>query len=109
MMKYFGMPIQASAHAAEIDQMTSLVHGLMLVLFIGWGLYFAFVLFRFRRGANPTASYAGAKGKLVIVAAADATPGNHNLAVKATATFNGQKLTADQVVPIVIEKVEQTK
>jgi hypothetical protein len=49
------------------------------------------------------------EGKLVIVAAANATPGNHNLAVKATAMFNGQKQTADQVVPIVIEKVEQTK
>jgi hypothetical protein len=48
-------------------------------------------------------------GKLVIAAAANATPGNHNLAIKATATFNGQKLSADQVVPIVIEKVEPTK
>ena len=64
MMNYFGMPIQASAHAAEIDQMTSLVHWLMLVLFIGWGLYFVFVVFRFRRGANPRASYVGAKGKI---------------------------------------------
>ncbi len=64
MMKYFGMPIQASVHAAEIDQMTSLVHWLMLVLFIGWGLYFVFVVFRFRSGANPKASYVGAKGKI---------------------------------------------
>src|SRR5439155_10582916 len=58
------MPIQASTHAAEIDQMTILVHWLMLVLFVGWGAFFVYVLFRFRRGANPKASYAGAKGKL---------------------------------------------
>jgi cytochrome c oxidase subunit II len=57
-------PKQASAHAAEVDQMTILVHWLMLVLFIGWGLFFIFVLFRFRRGANPKASYSGAKGKI---------------------------------------------
>src|SRR6266446_8792816 len=57
------MPIQASTHAAEIDQMTILVHWLMLVMFVGWGAFFVFVLLRFRRGANPTASYAGAKGK----------------------------------------------
>jgi len=57
------MPIQASTHAAEIDQMTILVHWLMLVMFVGWGAFFVFVLFRFRRGANPSASYAGAKGK----------------------------------------------
>src|SRR5881394_3850520 len=59
-----GMPVQASHHAAEIDQMTILVHWLMLVLFVGWGAFFIFVLFRFRKGANPRASYTGAKGKL---------------------------------------------
>jgi cytochrome c oxidase subunit II len=62
MLKY--MPIQASAHAAEIDHMTVLVHWLMLVLFVGWGIFFLFVLVRFRRGANPRASYTGAKGKI---------------------------------------------
>jgi cytochrome c oxidase subunit II len=57
------MPLQASQHAAEIDHMTVLVHWLMLVMFVGWGAFFLFVLVRFRRGANPTASYVGAKGK----------------------------------------------
>ena len=57
------MPLQASAHAAEIDYMTVLTHWLMLVLFVGWGGFFLFVLVRFRRGANPKADYAGAKGK----------------------------------------------
>jgi cytochrome c oxidase subunit 2 len=57
------MPLQASQHAAEIDHMTVLVHWLMLIMFIGWGAFFLFVLVRFRKGANPTASYAGAKGK----------------------------------------------
>ena len=56
-------PIQASTHAAEVDHMTILVHWLMLVLFIGWGSFFLFVLFRFRKGANPKASYTGAHGK----------------------------------------------
>jgi len=64
MMNFLGMPVEASAHAAEIDHMTILVHWLMLVLFVGWGAFFLFVLFRFRRGANPRASYIGAKGKI---------------------------------------------
>ncbi|HKB13725.1 MAG TPA: hypothetical protein VKD69_23820 [Vicinamibacterales bacterium] len=64
MLNYLGLPVQASAHAAEIDQMTSLVHWLMAILFVGWGAFFVFVLFRFRKGANPTASYTGAKGKI---------------------------------------------
>ena len=64
MLKYLGMPVQASTHAAELDQMTVLVHWLMLVMFVGWGIFFVFALFRFRRGANPKASYTGAKGKI---------------------------------------------
>ena len=64
MHEFLKMPIQASSHAAEIDQMTVLVHWLMLVMFVGWGLFFIFVLFRFRKGAHPVASYTGAKGKI---------------------------------------------
>ncbi|HEY1910152.1 MAG TPA: hypothetical protein VGG73_04480 [Vicinamibacterales bacterium] len=64
MLNYLGLPVEASTHAGEIDQMISLVHWLMLVLFVGWGLYFIFVLFRFRKSANPKASYSGAKGKI---------------------------------------------
>jgi len=63
MLNYLGMPVAASAHAGEIDQMIVLVHWLMLVLFVGWGAFFVFVLVRFRKGANPKASYDGAKGK----------------------------------------------
>jgi cytochrome c oxidase subunit 2 len=64
MLEWLGLPVQASTHAAELDHMTVLIHWLMLVLFVGWGLFFMYVLFRFRRGANPKASYEGAKGKL---------------------------------------------
>ena len=64
MFNNLGMPVQASTHAAELDQMNMLVHWLMLVMFVGWGIYFVYVLFRFRSGANPTASYTGAKGKI---------------------------------------------
>ena len=63
MLNFLGMPVAASAHAGDIDQLIVLVHWLMFVLFIGWGIFFVFVLVRFRRGANPTASYGGAKGK----------------------------------------------
>jgi cytochrome c oxidase subunit 2 len=64
MLNYLGLPVQASTHAADIDHMMVMVHWLMLVLFVGWGLFFLFALFRFRRGANPKASYTGAKGKI---------------------------------------------
>lgn len=45
-----------------IDLLMRLVHVLMLALFAGWAIYFVYVLFRFRRGRQPKASYAGAKG-----------------------------------------------
>jgi len=64
MLNLLGMPAAASAHAGEIDQMIVLVHWLMAVLFVGWGAFFVFVLVRFRKNANPHASYVGVKGKL---------------------------------------------
>jgi cytochrome c oxidase subunit II len=64
MLQYLGMPVAASAHAADVDSLIVIVHWLMLIMFVGWGAFFLFVLVRFRRGANPKASYTGAKGKL---------------------------------------------
>ncbi len=55
------LPVNASAHGPEIDQLMALLHWLMAILFVGWGLYFIFVLFRFRAGKNTTASYTGVK------------------------------------------------
>jgi cytochrome c oxidase subunit 2 len=51
-----------SAHGHRIDALIGALHWLMLVLFVGWGAYFLFVLFRFRAGGNPKADYHGAKG-----------------------------------------------
>ncbi len=59
MLKWF--PIQASAHAAQIDQMTIIMHWAMLALFVGWGSFFLFTVFRFNRKWHPRADYAGVK------------------------------------------------
>ena len=67
MLDWLGMPIAASAHAGEVDQIMVLVHWLMLALFVGWGAFFTYVLFRFRRRRNPTASYTGARGRFASV------------------------------------------
>lgn len=61
--QFLGMPDRAAAHAAEIDYMMSLVHWLMALLFVGWGVYFIYVLVRFRASKNPVASYDGTDGK----------------------------------------------
>jgi len=54
-----GLPVAASAHAAEVDHTMVLVHILMAVLFIGWMGFFLFTLYRFRRKRNPVADYKG--------------------------------------------------
>lgn len=59
LLRSLGLPIAASAHAGEVDRLIVLLHWLMAVLFIGWAVYFMYVLFRFRRGANPKANYTG--------------------------------------------------
>ena len=61
MQELLGLPLQASAHAAEIDQIIVIVHWLMLVLFVGWGAFFIYTLVRFRASANPQADPAGVK------------------------------------------------
>jgi len=63
MASWLGLPVQASAQAAELDQITILVHGLMALLFIGWSVFFAYVLIRFRRGRQPSADYRGVRGR----------------------------------------------
>jgi cytochrome c oxidase subunit II len=57
-----GLPPDASAHGLELDKLTAIVHWFMIVLFVGWGLFFLYCLFRFRKKAHPVASYGGAKG-----------------------------------------------
>jgi cytochrome c oxidase subunit II len=58
-----GLPLNASAHGGELDALLAMVHWLMIVLGVGWGLFFLYTLWRFRAKRNPVASYAGAKGK----------------------------------------------
>jgi cytochrome c oxidase subunit 2 len=65
MMKFFsdllGLPVLASEHGQSVDDLIIYVHWLMIVLFIGWLAYFAYVLFRFHRSRHPKADYLGAR------------------------------------------------
>src|SRR5580765_8260763 len=61
MNKLLGLPVLASEHGQDVDNLIIYVHWLMIALFIGWLSYFAFVLFRFHRSRNPKADYVGVK------------------------------------------------
>ena len=49
MEKFLGqwMPVDASEHGPMIDHLIVWTHWLMLVLFVVWGVYFLYVLWRF--------------------------------------------------------------
>jgi cytochrome c oxidase subunit 2 len=63
MLDILRMPPAASAHAADVDQLMVLIHWLMVMLFVGWSVFFLYVLIRFRRSAHPRASYDGLRGR----------------------------------------------
>lgn len=59
MIKLLGLPPLASEHGADVDKLILYVHWLMAALFVGWFIYFLYVIFRFRSASNPKANYAG--------------------------------------------------
>jgi cytochrome c oxidase subunit 2 len=61
MEKLLGLPVLASEHGKDVDNLIIYVHVLMIVLFVGWLAYFAYSLFRFHRSRNPKADYVGVK------------------------------------------------
>ena len=60
LLRYFGLPtFSASTQGPAIDDINVLAHWLMAILFVGWGAFFIYTLFRFRASKNPKADYQG--------------------------------------------------
>lgn len=53
----WGLPINISTHGDKIDLLIHTLHIIMLVLFVGWLIYFVAVLFRFRARPGHKATY----------------------------------------------------
>ena len=45
--EHLGLPVNASSHGLMLDQMNGWVHWLMIILFVGWGIFFIVTLFKF--------------------------------------------------------------
>jgi cytochrome c oxidase subunit 2 len=63
---FFPLPPLASLEGQRIDLVMYLVHILMFALFAGWGIFFIFVLWRFRQKKNPKGSYHGLSNRLSV-------------------------------------------
>ena len=62
LLQKLGLPkVSASTQGPGIDQIISLTHWLMLILFVGWGIFFIYTLIRFRSSNNTKAEYSGVK------------------------------------------------
>ena len=53
------MPILSAEKSFIVDQLNGIVHILMFVLMIGWGIFFIYCLIRFSNRNNPKANYHG--------------------------------------------------
>src|SRR5207248_9481021 len=59
--EFLGQPPNASSHGYQIDHIIEFCHWFMGALFLGWSLFFIFVLIRFRKGRHPAADQAGVR------------------------------------------------
>jgi cytochrome c oxidase subunit II len=62
-MNWLGLPEIASSHGGDIDRIVSIVHLLMVVIFVGWSALFLYMLVRFRQRKQPQAVYGGLASK----------------------------------------------
>jgi len=61
--RLMGMPENASEHGYTIDHMLEFCHWFMLILAVGWSIFFVYTLWRFRAGKSPKADYYGVRTK----------------------------------------------
>jgi cytochrome c oxidase subunit 2 len=59
-----GLPELASTNGKAVDDLMVYVHWLMLVLFVGWSIYFGYTLWRFNVRRSPVADHEGSKSKI---------------------------------------------
>lgn len=58
---YLGLPPVASESGAQVDNLIIYVHYLMTALFVGWGIFFVYTLYRFNQRRHPKADHVGVR------------------------------------------------
>ena len=61
MNELLGVTENFSEHGGGVDHLIAVVHWFMLILFVGWTLFFLFCCWRFAARRNPRADYTGVK------------------------------------------------
>jgi cytochrome c oxidase subunit 2 len=63
----FWFPPDVSTHGVQIDQLIDIVHWFMLILFVGWGIFFVYCLIKYRARPGHTAAYLPPKAQFTKV------------------------------------------
>jgi cytochrome c oxidase subunit 2 len=64
LIESLGITPNASLHGYGIDSMLEMLHWFMLILFVGWGSFYAYTLWRFQHKKSPKANYVGTTSHL---------------------------------------------
>jgi len=64
LLELLGIAPNASLNGYAIDSMLEILHWFMLLLFAGWGSFYAYTLWRFHKSRNPRANYVGTTSHL---------------------------------------------
>lgn len=64
LIEALGICPNASQHGYAIDSMLEMLHWFMLLLFLGWGSFYFYTLWRFHHSKHPKALYTGAQSHL---------------------------------------------
>jgi cytochrome c oxidase subunit 2 len=64
LIEALGITPNAAEHGYAIDSMLEMLHWFMLVLFVGWGSFYFYTLWRFQKRKNPKANYFGTTSHL---------------------------------------------
>ncbi|MBT5078406.1 MAG: hypothetical protein HN820_00670 [Candidatus Marinimicrobia bacterium] len=71
--EHLGLPVNASSHGHMLDQMNGWVHWLMIILFVGWGIFFILTLVKFgflnkeKVDCEGVKSHAGTYGEYAVI------------------------------------------
>jgi cytochrome c oxidase subunit II len=60
--QWMGIADLASEHGEVVDQLLEFVHWFMLVLGLGWAIYIAIAIYKFRQSKNPRGNHYGIRG-----------------------------------------------
>jgi len=64
LIESLGITPNASLHGFAIDSMLEMLHWFMLILFVGWGSFYFYTLWRFQKKKSPKANYVGTTSHL---------------------------------------------